>query len=755
MTDKKALTILKKYYLPYKTDGRPSCRDVQEAIAAGVLVPDSVMSHNEMIGEIKTLSERISLTSAAKAFLYSLSSGDMRYRSALSSLVWARSLPVHDPVPDSKEKTDYHTPACMICGCTHGIEFAENVDWNEYGVFRYLPPTQYGREPDYTCAEYVLNDLRGFEKLPAVEPCGDDFRILNSIFACAKDMKPHNKDSALTSEIRSRKFINASGNAICCILGILSICGILESDEHNGFLHSFTDHSDRGMFRDGPSFYPLNFWRGKNGVNYSAVTELFDSFCGDELTPEKAVLSENDAARPPARKISSKAKQYFSNGTYLVDLTAEERRYLALDPIDPNWETVSVFSVTHSLKKHTILFYDSNTIVKVIHEELSANEDGSCIYKSSYEFDTHLETDNRIMLLPLTSRGRAKPVTPTNVMAVTPFGCEVYIYLKKDHSTISARNARNEQEIAIGEKDRVRKIMTNDDLHGFMRYYISTCPDDYFERIAAVRTMEHQTVRFRAGDIFRCQTDRTHYTYGLILGKTREIEKWKELPENHSFRHLMTQPIVIRMYDFVTSDRDMTADTLSDKPLRPPEICSDCDIIWGTHKIVSHKELEPDDIQFRLQLARQTAKNEHFTPFTAEFLANTPPGLPGIIRKPVSLYVEWGFVSFEIPWEDVPDDMRDFLDTGKYYDGGVSLGIRGDLCGRTLSDILEESPKRLIRYDLLLPENRGKFNFVMHFLGLLDNCTLDDFAAKYGGISRQRYIELVNAPRTRKASSGK
>jgi hypothetical protein len=74
------------------------------------------MSHNEMIGEIKTLSERISLTSAAKAFLYSLSSGDMRYRSALSSLVWARSLPVHDPVPDSKEKTDYHTPACMICG---------------------------------------------------------------------------------------------------------------------------------------------------------------------------------------------------------------------------------------------------------------------------------------------------------------------------------------------------------------------------------------------------------------------------------------------------------------------------------------------------------------------------------------------------------------------------------------------------------------------------------------------------------------
>lgn len=40
----------------------------------------------------------------------------------------------------------------------------ERIDWNNYGVFRYFPPKQYGREPDFACAEYVLHDLREFEK---------------------------------------------------------------------------------------------------------------------------------------------------------------------------------------------------------------------------------------------------------------------------------------------------------------------------------------------------------------------------------------------------------------------------------------------------------------------------------------------------------------------------------------------------------------------------------------------------------------
>lgn len=742
--DKKALTLLKKYYLPYKPEGKPSDTDRANAIKSGVLVPDSDMTHDEIVAEIKALSGRISLEDAAKAFLYSLSSGDMRYRSAVSSILWAKALPVHKFISNGVQKTSWSSPACAVCGCRHGLSKKENIDWNLCNVFRYLPPKQYGREPDYTCAEYVLNDLREFAKLPHVEPCDEDYRILNGIFACVKNMKSHNMDTALLAEIRSQKFFDATGNAIHCLLGILSACGILEGAENTGFLHSFADFSEHGMGRDGLTFYPLIFWRGKDGVNYQAVDEIFGSFSGSKLSPENAVIpSAEEKPAPAENKSISKAKQYFADGVYTVKLTDEERRYFALDPLNPEWEAVSMYSVTYCIKKRTVMFFDGNTIIKVIYEEHSVREDGSYVWKNYTEFDTRLETDKRTMLLPLTSRGRAKPVTPTNVMAVKPFGCNLHIYLQQDKSRITAWNMRNNQVVPIGENDRIRKIMSDEDFHEFMRYYIPTCDDDYFERIAAVRNMEHKTVKFKAGDIFRCQVDRNHYAYGLILGKTREIEKWDELPEDHSFRHVMMQPLLVRMYDFVTTDKNLTAKELFGKTLRPPKLCSDCDILWGTHPVVAHKRLVPDDIQFLLHIARQGEKNKHFGPFTAETLSRLSPKDPNpTIHSPKSLYVEWGFASLNIPWENVPCNIRKLLDEGTFCDGGVALGISADLCGKSLADILKECPNHMIRFNLLLPENRDKFNTIMNFLGLPDDCTIDDFALKYGGVTRQRFIEL-------------
>ncbi len=740
MIDKKSITLLKKYYLSFKAEGKLSDADKAHAIKSGVLIPDSAATHDAIITEIKQLSERISLERAAKAFLYSLSSGDLRYRTALSSLVWARALPEHTVCRNRAEESMWRIPVCAVCGCSHGLEGAEPVDWNEYGVFRYLPPKQYGREPDFTCAEYVLNDLREFEKLPDALPCAQDYRILNGIFACVKQLKPHQMDIALVHEIRSRNIMDATGNGIHCVLGVLSICGILENAENKGFLHHFTNSGEIGGYRDGLSFYPLYYWRGKDGVNELAVKEIFGSFCGDSLSPDHAALPADEAVRAP-KKTASKAEQYYTDGVYSVMLTDAERRYLALDPIAPDWETVSMYSVTHQLKKRTVLFYAGSTIVKVIYEEHAVNAEGECRWKNYIEYDTRLETDQRTLLLPLTARGSAKPVTPSNVMAVNPFGCHLNIYLEQGKSRIIAQNLRNHQVIPIGEAARVQKIMSDADFHAFMEYYMNSCPDDYFVLIAAVRDMEHQTVQFQAGDIFRCQADRTHYAYGLILGKTREIEKWDVLPAEHSFRHVMMQPVLVRMYDFVTTDPDMTAEALSDKPLRPAKLCSDCDILWGTHKIVAHKALVPDDIGFPLQLARLWKKSVHVTPFTAETFVKMSPNEPKRkMSAPSALYVEWGFASFEIPWEKVPEEIRVLLNEGVYFDGGVALDINADLCGKPLADILKETPKHLIQYQLQLPENRDKFNLVMHFLGLPDDATLDDFAAKYGGISRQAYI---------------
>ncbi|MCH5186509.1 MAG: hypothetical protein J1F64_10380, partial [Oscillospiraceae bacterium] len=369
MTDKKALALLKKYYLRRRVENKPTENEVKNAIASGVLVPNSVMTHDEIVAEIKVLSGRISLEAVAKAFLYSLSSGDTRYRTALSSLVWAKSMPEHLSADTVHGK-------CVICGCSHGLDGAEEVDWNRYGVFRYLSPVQYGKTPDFTCAEYVLNDLVEFEKLPKVEPCDDDYYILNRIFGAVNSMKSHNKDVAIVTEIRKHKILNATGKGIHCLLGTLSICGILEGSEDKGFLHGFKALGGYDFYRDGISFYPLVAWKGKDGINYDAVNEIFGGFCGDKLAPDKAISDDRTASASiaaPTKKINSKAERYFTDGVYCIMLTNEERRYFALDAPDPRWETVSFYSVTYRLKKRTVVFYDENTVVKVIYEEYQGN----------------------------------------------------------------------------------------------------------------------------------------------------------------------------------------------------------------------------------------------------------------------------------------------------------------------------------------------------------------------------------------------
>ncbi len=725
--DKKALAILKKNYLPYEPKERPSDAEKENAIKRGVYVPESAMTHDEIVTEIKALSERISVESVAKAFLYSLSSGDLKYRTALSSLIWARSLPTHKLILKDVNEYGRRVVSCNVCGCVHGLEKQENIDWNEYGVFHYFSPIDYGRKPNFSCAEYVLNDLRAFEKASEVEPRDEDYRILNGIFACAKEMKSHNMDTALVSEIRKRRFFSATGNGIHCILGTLAICDVFESSEHRGFLHSFTNAGDFNVRRDGLTFYPLYYWRGKNGVNYDAVNEIFGSFCGDKLSHERAWIPLDQAASATKKKARSNAESYFTPGVYVVMLTDEERRYLALNPIDPTWETAIMYSATYEWKKRTVLFFDRDTIVKAIHEEYVVEEDGSYRWQDYHEFDTRLETINRTTLIPLTSKGRQKPVNPSSVMAINPFGCYLLITLKNNDSSITVRNFRNNQTLEIGEEKRIRKIMTDTDFHEFMRFYITSCPNNYFERTAEVRNMSHQTVEFRPGDIFRCQVDRTHYAYGLILGKTRELEKWSELPKEHSFRHLLTMPLIVRMYDFITPDKNLTVDDLKDKPLRTPGYYSDNDIIWGRHKIVAHKRLTLDDIQFVISVSGRS-------PFVH---SSAEPDLLGRLR------VEWGFSFVEIPWDEAPERMRSEISTWRNFTKGVSLSIEGDLCGKSLEEILKDRPGHMIQHDLALPENRDKFNFLMTFLGLPENCTLDEFAAKFGGLSRQEYIDLV------------
>ena len=97
MHSKKALQILKKYVGSQRYGSKlpkPTPEEEVYAIAEEVMFPPERLTHDEVISEIKRLAEEIDINAAARAFLYSLSTSDRQYRTALSSLIWAIAMPV-------------------------------------------------------------------------------------------------------------------------------------------------------------------------------------------------------------------------------------------------------------------------------------------------------------------------------------------------------------------------------------------------------------------------------------------------------------------------------------------------------------------------------------------------------------------------------------------------------------------------------------------------------------------------------------
>ena len=99
-------------------------------------------------------------------------------------------------------------------------------------------------------------------------------------------------------------------------------------------------------------------------------------------------------------------KTMFGEASVLT-LTEEERRYFALDPIDPAWQTMHFYSKLHDSVTKTTLFFEGDTIAKTITETIGQNL-GNIISLYYYEADTHVQTENREIILPLTPRGKPK-----------------------------------------------------------------------------------------------------------------------------------------------------------------------------------------------------------------------------------------------------------------------------------------------------------------------------------------------------------
>lgn len=225
-----------------------------------------IISHNDLYNWLSVILAQTDKQKLTDAFLYSLSTRDLKYRAHLSCFVFASSIPKHDI--ESITYPSGHI-ACTFCG--HSDTFPQDI------VFQDRELKEWGgvRVDHVFTATYYLEK---FLKMDAVMPTKKDFDIFNNIvdtiLLADQEAKPRDLEKIFSKILKSNKGEREM------LIDQLGIIGILETDNYKGFHTKYTHPNFRAI----PAvskidwMYPVCWWRGKDKINIDTYNFFFGEY---------------------------------------------------------------------------------------------------------------------------------------------------------------------------------------------------------------------------------------------------------------------------------------------------------------------------------------------------------------------------------------------------------------------------------------------------------------------------------------------
>lgn len=221
------------------------------------------LTHDQCVSWALGVLKQTSVERVRNAFVASLTSRRLEYRSALGSFAYLHRMPDH-----RFERTPGLRPdLCSTCGLGPKCSLTQkdtvilNFERYKWGGVR------------HDDLDFMAFDLEMFARLPEVSPSAEDWQALRSILKAATDPVTGKSVGALKKAVRTLiKSNDAEADTLC---HILSYAGLLAVDDHRGFDGQFIPFADRADNRpDSDQRYPLNCWKGP-GIQPSAVRYWF------------------------------------------------------------------------------------------------------------------------------------------------------------------------------------------------------------------------------------------------------------------------------------------------------------------------------------------------------------------------------------------------------------------------------------------------------------------------------------------------
>lgn len=235
--------------------------DLEYAKNKGVMFDPVVLTHDDVVRRCISLRDRIDSQAVANAFVWSLRSRELDHRSAIGSYALLRHFPRHKMADSAKR--------CSVCG-QYRPRRDETEDLNilsferlKWGGVRHLDTI------------YAAFDLEQFARLPQVVPSKEDVAVFADLLESIRNAPPGTTSSTLQNHFP--KCIKSNKAERDQLIGILGMCGVLETASHRGFRKAFVPSDERELpnrrFID--MAYPACWWTQEDGVNEDAVSDWF------------------------------------------------------------------------------------------------------------------------------------------------------------------------------------------------------------------------------------------------------------------------------------------------------------------------------------------------------------------------------------------------------------------------------------------------------------------------------------------------
>lgn len=261
MDDKARKILLNTYWstLGWRDEPCVTSQDLEYAKSQRAMFDPVRLTHEDAIVRACAMAGRVTQRQVADAFLASLSTRRLEWRSALGSFSVLRWMPAHAYVASENR--------CGICGLFAG---EHEYDLSAFNFSR----LKWGGV-DHSNPVYAGLDLMLFREDLSFEPTHDDIRIFRDLVAMF-DSVPASVTSAQLHKYFPSS-LKANKTERDQVIAILGLCGVLETRENAGFGEQFVPYQQRATpnrhFAD--MAYPASWWTASDGLNAKRLQEIF------------------------------------------------------------------------------------------------------------------------------------------------------------------------------------------------------------------------------------------------------------------------------------------------------------------------------------------------------------------------------------------------------------------------------------------------------------------------------------------------